>query len=80
MYWQKNTGRIQFGISLIIAGVILFMIGLFIQQYHEFSYTSVGYVSGVSYTLYTVGIGLIVVSVVFFVIGFYCIVKNRIAL
>jgi uncharacterized membrane protein len=80
MYWQKNIGRVRFGVCLIITGVILFVVGLFVQQYHEFSSTPEGYIRDVSYPFYPVGIGLIVVSGVLFIIGFYCIVKDKIPL
>jgi hypothetical protein len=51
---------------------------LFAEDYHQFSHSSEGYLTGVSYPLYPVGVGLIVVSVVLFSYGFYLIVKEKI--
>lgn len=70
--------KVRFGLYLILSGVILFVIGLVAEDYHEFSHTSVGYLSGVSYPLYPVGVVLIVVSVVLFTVGSYLILKEKI--
>jgi hypothetical protein len=78
MYWQKELQRIRFGLYFILAGVILFVVGLFAEGYHVFSFSPVGYLTGVSYPLYLVGIGLIVISLVLFLIGFYLILREKI--
>jgi len=78
MYWQKGIQQVRFGLCLILSGVILFIIGLFAKDYHEFSHSSEGYITGVSYPLYPIGIGLIVGSIVLFAYGFYLIVKEKI--
>jgi multisubunit Na+/H+ antiporter MnhC subunit len=70
--------KVRLGLYLILSGVILFIIGLVAEDYHEFSYTSVGYLSGVSYPLYTLDVVLIVVSVVLFTVGSYLILKEKI--
>jgi len=63
---------------LILIGVVLFVCGFFIRQYHEFRHTSEGYLSGVSYPLYPVGTGLIIGAIVLFLVGFYLILKEKI--
>jgi hypothetical protein len=78
MYWQKGIRHVRLGLYLIVGGIILFTIGLFAEDYQLLSHTSVGYLSGVSYPLYPVGVGLIIVSAVLFIIGFYLIVKEKI--
>jgi hypothetical protein len=78
MYWQKDIQHVRFGLYLILIGVFLFVIGWFVQQYHEFVHTSEGFLSGVSSPLYPVGVGLIIVSVVLFIVGFYFILKEKI--
>ena len=70
--------RVRVGFYLIVGGVVLFVVGLFAQDYHQFSHSTVGYLTGVSYPLYPVGVGLIVVSVVLFIVGSYYIVKEKI--
>ncbi len=78
MYWQKDIGRVRLGLYLIITGVVLFVVGLFAEGYHVFSFSSVGYLTGVFYPLYLVGVGLIVAALVLFLIGFYLIIKEKI--
>jgi hypothetical protein len=51
---------------------------LFAEDYHQFSHSSEGILTGVSYPLYPVGVVLIVVSLVLFLVGFYFIVKDKI--
>ncbi|MCX6662579.1 MAG: hypothetical protein NTY91_08545 [Euryarchaeota archaeon] len=51
---------------------------MFAEDYQQLSHTSVGYLSGVSYPLYPVGVGLIIVSVVLFTVGSYLILKEKI--
>jgi hypothetical protein len=70
--------KVRLGLYLILSGVILFVIGLVAEDYHEFSHTSVGYLSGVSYPLYPLGVVLIIVSVVLFTVGSYLILKEKI--
>ncbi|MCX6671286.1 MAG: hypothetical protein NTX92_05150 [Euryarchaeota archaeon] len=70
--------KVRLGLYLILSGVILFVIGLVAEDYHEFSHTSVGYLSGVSYPLYPLGVVLIIVSVVLFTVDFYLILKEKI--
>jgi drug/metabolite transporter (DMT)-like permease len=70
--------KVRLGLYLILSGVILFGIGLVAEDYHEFSHTSVGYLSGVSYPLYPLGVVLIIVSVVLFTVGSYLILKEKI--
>ncbi len=78
MYWQKGIRQVRFGLWLILSGVILFIIGLFAEDYHVYSHSSEGYLTGISYPLYPVGVGLIVGSIVLFAYGFYLIVKEKI--
>jgi hypothetical protein len=51
---------------------------LFAEDYHQFSHSSDGYLSGVSYLSYPVGVVLIFVSVVLFTVDFYLILKEKI--
>jgi hypothetical protein len=78
MYWQKGIRQVRFGLCLILSGVILFIIGLLAKDYHEFSHSSEGYLTGISYPLHPVGVGMIVGSIVLFAYGFYLIVKEKI--
>ena len=78
MYWQKELQHIRYGLYFIIIGVILFVIGLFAEGYHVFSFSSVGYLTGVSYPFYLVGIGLIVAALILFLLGFYLIFREKI--
>ncbi len=78
MYWKNESDRIRFGAYLILVGVVLFVAGLFVQQYQEFSFTSEGYLRGVTNPLYPVGAGLIIGAVVLFLLGFYLIIKDKI--
>jgi hypothetical protein len=54
------------------------LVGIFVQQYHEYSFTPEGYLRGVFNPKYLVGIGLIIVSILLFSVGFFCIVKEKI--
>lgn len=78
MYWQKSIRHVRFGLYLIVGGIILFVIGLFAEDYHQFSHSSEGMLTGVSYPLYPVGVGLIIVSAVLFTVGFYLVLKEKI--
>jgi len=51
---------------------------LFAEDYHQFSHSSEGYLTGISYPLYPVGVVLILVSAVLFAVGFYLILKEKI--
>jgi hypothetical protein len=74
----QSIERVRLGFYLIVSGVILFIIGLFAEDFHQFSHSSGGYLTGVSYPLYPAGVVLIVVSVVLFIVGSYFIVKEKI--
>jgi hypothetical protein len=58
--------------------VILFVIGLVAEDYKEYAHTREGYLSGISYPLYPVGVALIVISIVMFLVGSYLILKEKI--
>jgi len=58
--------------------VILFVIGLFAQDYHGSSHTPEEYLTGASHPLYLVGISLILGTVILFIPEFYPIVKGKI--
>jgi multisubunit Na+/H+ antiporter MnhC subunit len=74
----KIIEKVRFGLYLILSGIILFVIGLVAEDYHQFSHTSEGYLSGVSYPLYPLGVALIVISIVLFLVGSYLILKEKI--
>lgn len=74
----KIIKKILLGFYLITSGIIIFVIGLFVQNYHQFSHTSEGYFSGIIYPYYPFGILLIVISVILITFGFYLIVKEKI--
>ena len=78
MYWQKDIPHVRLGLYLILAGVVLSCIGLFARDYHVFVHSPQGYLTGVSYPLYPLGVVLIIISVVLFTGGFYLILKEKI--
>ncbi len=80
MYWQKDSDRVRFGVYLILVGAVLFVAGVFVQQYQEFSFTPEGYIRGVTNPWYPISVGLIIGAVVLFLLGFYLITKDKIRL
>lgn len=68
----------RLGVFLVVLGIVLCVVGVVARGYYVYSYTSEGYLSGVSYPLSLVGVVLIVISLVLLVVGFYGIVKDRI--
>jgi hypothetical protein len=65
-----------------MTGVMVFVIGILVKQYHEFNeftHISEGYLSDVPFPFNSIGIDLIVISVVLFLVEFYLIEKEKIA-
>ncbi|MFH1013552.1 MAG: hypothetical protein V1769_03475 [Thermoplasmatota archaeon] len=48
------------------------------ENYHDYAHTPEGYLSGISYPLYPLGIALIIISIVLFIVGSYLILKEKI--